>query len=327
MGGGEAKARSEELTRGLRKEFGLDQVEAEFVALVGRNGGLCLVGQVAAWFQARKLAASPMAVSRWISGLHDKLGAAFAVFSLQREGTRSVQVHQFVGRRLYRELEMEGSRWRRPAEKDATLVEIKRRLVRVGAVLARWWYPWLGSVEASVSWCDALGIDRAALPQTRYGTGGKKQPSYFPDRSPHAAEGNLCVFVCPLVVEERDESRGLRKWGRAYAPLWQALGRVGVQTTVVVARSAETLSVPVADVMSGWEASAESHRAVRGIWFDTQLDYVLAGNAPAVLEAHGGAEGVARRRRELAAAIEEARSEVGRGVAKTEELVLEEVPA
>ena len=51
-----------------------------------------------------------MAVSRWISGLHDKLGAAFAVFSLQREGTRSVQVHQFVGRRLYRELEMEGSR-------------------------------------------------------------------------------------------------------------------------------------------------------------------------------------------------------------------------
>ena len=70
-----------------------------------------------------------------------------------------------------------------------------------------------------------------------------------------------------------------------------------------------------------------AYRAVRGIWFDRQLDYVLAGNAPAVLEAHGGPEGVARRRRELAAAIEEARAEVGRGVAKTEELVLEEVPA
>ncbi len=327
MGGGEAKTRSEELTRGLRKEFGLDQVEADFVELVGRNGGLCLVGQVAAWRRARKLAASPMAVSRWIGGLHDKLGAGFATFPLEREGNRSVRVHQFVGRRLYRELEMEGSRWRRPAEKDAPPVEIKRRLVRVGAVLARWWYPWLGSVEASVSWCDALGIDRAVLPQTRYGTHGKKKPSYFPDRSPHAAEGNLCLFVCPLVVEERDERRGLRKWGRSYAPLWQALGRVGVQTTVVVARSAETVSVPVADVMSGWKASTESHRAVRGIWFDTQHDYVLAGNALAVLEAHGGPEGVARRRRELAAAIEAARTAVGRGVAKTEELVLEEVPA
>ncbi len=268
-----------------------------------------------------------MAVSRWVSGLHGKLGAAFAVFSLQQEGTRSVQVHQFVGRKLYRELGMENSRSRLPAEKAATLVEVKRRLVRVGAVLARWWYPWLGSVAASVAWCDALGIDRAVLPQTHYGKGGKKKPSYFPDRSSHAADGNHCFFVCPLVVEEQDESRGLQKWGRSYAPLWQALGRVGVQTTVVVARSAETLSVPVADVMSGWEASAGSHRAVRGIWFDTQLDYVLAGNPPAVLEAHGGPEGVARRRRELAAAIEEARAEVGPGVAKTEELVLEEVPA
>ena len=325
--GGEVQARSAEMAGRLRKEFGLDQVEAEFVVLVGRNGGVCLVGQVAAWCRARKLAASSMAVSRWVNGLRDKLGAGFTTFALGRESARSVQVHQFLGRKVYTELGMEESRWRRPAEKNATLVEIKRRLVSVGAVLARWWYPWLGSVEASVSWCDALGIDRAVLPQTRYGTGGKKKPSYFPDRSPHAADGNVFLCVCPLVVEERDESRGLRKWGRSYAPLWQALGRVGVQTTVVVARSAETLSVPVADVMSGWEASAESHRAVRGIWFDTQLDYVLGGNAPAVLEAHGGAEGVARQRRELAAAIEEARTEVGRGVAKTEELVLEEVPA
>ncbi len=325
--GGEVQARSAEMAGRLRKEFGLDQVEAEFVVLVGRNGGVCLVGQVAAWCRARKLAASSMAVSRWVNGLRDKLGAGFTTFALGRESARSVQVHQFLGRKVYTELGMEESRWRRPAEKNATLVEIKRRLVSVGAVLARWWYPWLGSVEASVSWCDALGIDRAVLPQTRYGTGGKKKPSYFPDRSPHAADGNVFLCVCPLVVEERDESRGLRKWGRSYAPLWQALGRVGVQTTIVVARSAETLSVPVADVMSGWEASAESHRAVRGIWFDTQLDYVLGGNAPAVLETHGGAEGVARRRRELAAAIEEARTEVGRGVAKTEELVLEEVPA
>ena len=327
MRGGEAKARSEAMAVRLRERFGLEQAEAEFAVLVGRNGGLCLAGQVAAWCRARKLAASPMAVSRWVNSLRDKLGAGFTTFALEREGRRSVQVHQFLGRKVYRELGMENSRWRYSAEKKATLVEIKRRLVSVGAVLARWWYPWLGSVEASVSWCDALGIDRAALPQTRYGTRGKERPSYFPDRSPHAADGNLSLFVCPLVVEERDESRGLRKWGRSYAPLWQALGRVGVQTTVVVARSAETLSVPVADVMSRWEASAESHRAVRGIWFDTQLDYVLAGNAPAVLEAHGGAEGVAGRRRELAAAIEEARTEVGRGVAKTEELVLEEVPS
>ena len=166
-------------------------------------------------------------------------------------------------------------------------MEVKRRLVSVGAVLSRWWYPWLGSVEASVGWCDGLGIDRAVLPQSRYGTRGKEKPSYFPDRSPHAAEGNICVFVYPLVVEERDESRGLRKWGRSYAPLWQALGRVGVQTTVVVARSAQTLSVPVADVMSGWEASGESHRAVRGIWFDTQLDYVLRGT-PRRLERTAG---------------------------------------
>ena len=327
MGSGEAKARSEEMAGRLRERFGLDQVEAEFVVLVGRNGGLCLASQAETWRAQRGLPAARRTAFRWITGLHGKLGAAFTSFSLEREGTRSVQVHQFLGRKVYAELGMKESRWRRPAEKYATLVEIKRRLVSVGVVLSRWRYPWLGSVEASVTWCDALGIDRAALPQTRYGTGGKKKPSYFPDRSPHAAEGNLCLFVCPLVVEERDGSRALRKWGRSYAPLWQALGRVGVQTTVVVARSAQTLSVPVADIMNGWEASGESQRAVRGIWFDTQLDYVLGGNAPSVIEAHGGAEGVARRRRELAAAIEAARTEVGRGVARTEELALEEVPA
>ncbi len=317
---GEAQARSEELAGRLREKFGLDQVEAEFVVLVGRNGGLCLASQAGAWRAQRGLPAARRTASRWIAGLHGKLGAAFRSFSLEREGTRSVQVHQCLGRKVYTELGMEESRWRRPAEKDATHVEIKRRLVSVGAVLARWWYPWLGSVEASVAWCDALGIDRAVLPQSRHG-------ACFPDRSPLAAEGNVFLCVCPLVVEERDESRGLRKWGRSYAPLWQALGRVGVQTTVLVARSVETLSVPVADVMSGWEASAESDRAVRGIWFDRQLDYVLGGNAPTVLEAQGGVEGVAGRRRELAAAIEEARAEVGPGVARTEELALEEVPA
>ena len=327
MESGEARARAEEMAGRLREKFGLDQVEAEFVVLVGRSGGMFIQRQAEVWRGGRALPAAGPTVWRWINGLRDKLGAGLTTFTLEREGARSVQVHQFVGRKVYAELGMDDSRWRRAAEKEATLVEIKRRLVSVGAVLSRWWYPWLGTVEASVGWCDALGIDRAVLPQTRYGTGGKKKPSYFADRSPHAAEGNLCLFVCPLVVEERDESRGLRKWGRSYAPLWQALGRVGVQTTVVVARSAQTLSVPVADVMSGWEASGDSHRAVRGIWFDTQLDYVLAGNAPAVLEAHGGPEGVARRRRELAAAIEAARTEVVRGVAKTEELVLEEVPA
>ena len=327
MGSGEAKARSEELARGLRKEFGLDQVEAEFAVLVGRNGGLFLTDQVDTWRRSRELPDTGTNARRWIGSLGDKLGSAsLKKFSLEREGTRRVEVRQFVGRRLYRELGMENSRSRLLAHGTSTIVEVKRRLVSVGAVLARWWYPWLGSVEASVSWCDALGIDRAVLPN-RYGKGGKKKPSYFPDRSPHAAEGNRCLFVYPLVVEQRDESRGLRKWGESYAPLWQALGRVGVETTVVVARSAETLWVPVADVTSDWEVSAESHRAVRGIWLDSQLDYVLAGNPPAALEAHGGAEGVARRRRELAVAIEEARSAVGRGVAKTEELVLEEVPA
>ena len=337
MESGEARARSEEMAGRLRERFGLDQEEAEFVVLVGRSGGVCLVRQAESWCRGRGLPAARRTAFRWVAGLHDKLGTAFETLPLQREGTRSVEVHQLVGKSVYRELGMKNSRWRYPAEKKATLVEIKQRLVRVGAVLSRWWYPWLGTVEASVGWCDALGIDRGVLPQKGYRarregvpldeTAARERPSYFPDRSPHAAGGNVSVFVYPLVVEGRDETEGLRKWCRSYAPLWQALGRVGVQTTVVVARSAQTLSVPVADVMSGWEASADTHRAVRGIWFDTQLDYVLAGNAPAVLEAHGGPEGVARRRRELAAEIEEARSEVGRGVAKTEELVLEEVPA
>ena len=328
MRGGEALARSKAMAGRIQEKFGIDQDEAEFVVLVGRNGGLFLSSQVEAWRGGRGLSVARNTVWRWISGFREKLGAAaMTTFSLEREGTRGVQVHQFLGRKLYRELEMEESRARRLATKESTLVEIKRRLVSVGAVLARWWYPWLGSVEASVGWCEALGIEPGVLPQTRYGVSGSGRPSYFPDRSPHAADGNLCLFVCPLVVEGKDESEGLRKWGRSYAPLWRALGRVGVQTTVVVARSAQTLSVPVADVLSGWEASGDSHRAVRGIWFDTQLDYVLAGNAPAVVDAHGGPEGVARRRRELAEAIEVARSAVGSGVAKTEELALEEVPA
>ena len=316
--------RAEELTRGLQEKFGLDEVEAEFVVLAARGGGLFLASQVGLWLRVHHLAASDRTVSRWIHNLRKKLD--LLTLDVQGEGPRR-WVHQFVGKRLYGELGMENTRWRHPAEKNATLVEIKRRLVSVGAVLSRWRYPWLGTAQASVGWCDGLGIDRAVLPQTRYGKGGKKRPSYFPDRSPHAADGNHSLFVYPLVLEGRDETEGLRKWCRSYAPLWQALGRAGVQTTAVVARSAQTLSVPVADVLSGWEMSTESHRAVRGIWFDRQEDCMLAGNSPEVLETYGGPEGVARRRRELAAAIEEARAEVVRGVWRTEELILEEVPA
>ena len=326
-GSGEAQARRDEMVSRLREKFAVDEVEAGFVVLVGRSGGLFLVNQVGLWLRARGLPASAMTLSRWIHNLGGKLDAGLGSFALRREGTRSVQVHQFVGKKIYGAFGMENTRWRYPAEKNATLVEIKRRLVSVGAVLSRCGYPWLGTAQASLVWCDGLGIDRAVLPQTRYGKGGKRRPSYFADRSPHAADGNHSLFVYPLVVEERDETQGLRKWCQSYAPLWQALGRAGVQTTAVVARSAQTLSVPVADVLSGWEMSTESHRTVRGIWFDRQEDCMLAGNDPSVLETYGGPEGAARRRRELAAAIEEARAEVGPGVWKTEELVLEEVPA
>ena len=322
--GGEALAPSEELTRRLREEFTLDQVEAEFIVLVGRSGGLFLASQVGLWLRVHRLAASDRTVSRWIHGLRKKLDLSPLV--VPGEGSRR-WVYQFVGTRLYGELGMENSRWRHPAEKNATLVEIKRRLVSVGAVLSRWWYPWLGTAQASVAWCEALGIDRAVLPQSRRGAKGKDSPNYFPDRFPHAADGKASLFVYPLVVEERDETAGLQKWRRSYTPLWEARGRAGIETTAVVARSAQTLSVPVADVLSGWEMPADSRRAVRDIWFDTKLDDVLGGNAPTVIEAHGGPEGAARRRRELAASIEEARAEVAPGVWKTEELVLEEVPA
>ena len=316
---GTAQVRSRELTDRLRDKFRLDRLEAEFVVLVGRNGGLCLVSQVEAWRGQRGLPATESTAIRWLHGLHDKLGEAFTTFRLEREGARSVQVHQFVGRKLYRELGMEASRWRRRAEMWSTPVEIKRRLVGVGAVLGRWWYPWLGSAEASVAWCDALGIDRAVLPQTRYRLTDKERPIYFPDRSPHAGDGSLCLFVCPLAVQGRAERESLGKWGRSYAPLWEALGRVGVQTAVVVAGCAQTLMVPVAELLRDWEAFGESRYAVRGIWFDTQVDYALAGNAPAVLEARGESEGVEPgvatwRRRAV-------RVGVGLGVAKTEQLV------
>ena len=322
-----AQARRDEMVGRLREKFAVDEVEGEFVVLVGRNGGMFVADQVDTWRRARGFPDTGTNVWRWIASLGERLDTGLKKFPLKLEGVRGVEVYQLLGRKIYRELEMENSRARLPVENNATLVEIKRRLVRVGAVLSRWWYPWLGSAEASVAWCKALSIDRAVLPHTRYGTAGKDRPSYFADRSPHAAEGSHSLFVYPLVLEGRDETRGLEKWCRSYAPLWEALGRAGVTTTAVVARSAETLSVPVADVLRGWEMSDESHRAVQGIRFDTDLDCVLAGNYPAVIESHGGPEGVARRRRELAAAIKEARAGVGPGVTRTEELVLEEVPA
>ena len=331
MMGREAQARSDELAARLGKEFGLDRVEAEFVVLVGRSGGMFIQRQAEVWREGRALPAAGPTVWRWINGPSRQIGRGVRQLSLWSARARvSVQVHQFVGRKVYAELGMDEHPLRACAadEGRSTIVEIKRRLVSVGAVLARWWYPWLGSVEASVSWCDALGIDRAVLPQTRYGTGGKKKPELL--RGPLPARRGGQPLSLRLPAGRRGEGReqgGSASGAEATPPSGRPWAAWGVHTTVVVARSAQTLSVPVADVMSGWEASGESHRAVRGIWFDTQLDYVLAGNAPAVLEAHGGPEGVARRRRELAEAIEAARTEVVRGVAKTEELVLEEVPA
>ena len=297
---GTARARSRELAGRLRERFGLNGLEAEFVVLVGRNGGLCLTGQVEAWCDRRGLPATQRRAIKWIHGLHEKLGAAFAIFPLEREGAHSVRVHQFVGRKLYREPGMEASRWRRAAERWSTPADIKRRLVSVGAVVARWWYPWLGSAEASVAWCDALGIDRAVLPQSRYRFGGQASRIYFPDRAPHAADESLYLFVCPLAVEDGDENESFGNWWRSYSPMWGGLARAGVRTAVVVARSAQPLSVPVAEPLRDWGSVRQELPSGPGIWFDAQLDYVLAGSTPAALEGGGGREdaqpGVATRR-------------------------------
>ena len=145
-------------------------------------------------------------------------------------------------------------------------------------------------------------------------------------RMPPTATSSSCV--CPLVVEERDENRGLRKWGRSYTPLWQALGRVGVQTTVVVARSA-------ADPVGAGGGRDERLGGVRrepprGPWH--LVRYAARLRARRATPPRCSRRTAARRASPAGAASwrrpsrRRARKWV-RGVAKTEELVLEEVPA
>ena len=72
------QARSAEMTGRLREKFGLDHVEADFVVLVGRNGGLCLAGSGGCVVPGPQVGSIRvrMAVSRWVNGLRDKLGPA-----------------------------------------------------------------------------------------------------------------------------------------------------------------------------------------------------------------------------------------------------------
>ena len=77
MKGGEALARSKAMAGRIQEKFGLDQDDAEFVVLVGRNGGLFLADQADTWRRARGLRTTGTNIWRWIKGVRDKLGAAF----------------------------------------------------------------------------------------------------------------------------------------------------------------------------------------------------------------------------------------------------------
>ena len=309
------------------EEAGFTPRAALFVALVVLAGGVFVRG-----FAARWIGDGDGRRGRTDRFLDTDVSAAWArAFrrdkGLVHERTHSSVVYHFRGKGLYRAVGAENSRYRRQLELE-DWPRVVGRVLKAWAALSAPAWPWVFSVDAQLAVSDSLGVPRSVLPTRVYGV-GKQQASYFPDRPLMALAGDRLVLVRPYVEDDLvDNTSSLRTWWRHYSPFVEAVGGAGVQVSLRLVRPAGAPNDPgVDELLALWEAEGSAVEAVRDIWFGRQEVLRLEGGHPRVVEAYGGAEGVAERIGTLEARMAERRGEVVRGVADSEIWQAEELPS
>ena len=173
------------------------------------------------------------------------------------------------GRGLYRALGVEHIRHRRFGS-DAVVF---RRLLSLDYVLERPELPWLATEHDKLAHFEALGIERATLPQRLYSGAVTKTRRYFYLKLPLAADDREALFV--YADPGLETTSQLHHWGAMHDALWTQLRALGIAVHVAVAtRSAVAqlaYDVALAKWLPGASESDALHEGEREL-----LDTILA---------------------------------------------------
>ena len=206
-------------------------------------------------------------------------------------GDRRSRLCRIWSREVYRALEVEHIRHRRPAA-GAALV---RRLLSLDYVVDHLREPWLPTEGEKVDAFEALGISRDLLPRRDYHGETSVRRAYFPGKFPLALDEEQATFVYPDGGDAT--ASGLRTWGESHLSSWAALRELGRKVRVVVASRAHRNLTRAERVLWRWLRGGGDPRAVEAE--RERLDAAIGKLDLEVLAEYGDLNGALARLSEL----------------------------
>ncbi len=194
------------------------------------------------------------------------------------------------GRRIYKALGAGDHRRRRITSPEVMM----RRLLALDYVLEHPRLPWLPTEADRVAAFEALGIERALLPQRVYrGTlGGLRR--FFPLGLPIALDTERAVFV--YAEPGHGTATALRSWGAKHGDLWKALWDLGlkIEAVAVVRRWQEDRRA--GRVLASWTRYPRPSESDEGTQRDlARIEQAIIGGDVPVLDESGGLQAALNR--------------------------------
>ena len=273
------------------QELGFKAEDAEWIALVALHSGVFLRSQYGRFVGGEGGAVRKRALRLAADLRRRGLAVDSDVSGVGR-------VCHLTSRTVYRALGAEHIRHRREAAAGTLL----RRLLSLDSVLVDLGSPWLPTEPEKVEAFEALGIPRQVLPKRVYGSrkrGRTERP--FGWKMPIAFGDGVARFVfADIGGETHDE---LLSWGAEHAPLWAALGPLGMRVEAAAVCLSDHRLPESRRVLEGW---AKQGIRVHGAGMcEAQLDELtraeaaLASLDEAAMGGWGGLNGTIKRGAEL----------------------------
>ena len=196
---------------------------ARWLALVALHGGLFLRSQYAA-FHGCSEATARRFVARLIAG---NWARQFPI--ADERGGRSPLVCHLTARAIYRELDIEHTRYRRRTSEHNRW----RRLLCFDYIIEHPTLNWLPTQQDKVEYFqETLGVDTVSLPRQAYtARSGPRTARYFPARLAIHTARHLVTFLYPCATG-RDVIRW-PYWVSSMDPLWAGIRAKGTAIHVV----------------------------------------------------------------------------------------------
>ncbi len=267
--------------------------DAEWIALVCLHSGAFTRAQYSAFIGT----AHRKAAERLVTGL---VAQEWATEELWEDvglgqapaGDRRSRLCRIWSREVYRALEVEHIRHRRPAA-GAALV---RRLLSLDYVVDHLDMPWLPTEGEKVDAFEALGISRDLLPRRDYRSETGVRRAHFPGKFPLAVDDEQATtFVYPDGGDAT--ASGLRTWGESHLSLWAALRELGRKVRVVVVSRAHRALTRAERILGRWLRGGGDPRAVEAE--RERLDAAIGNLDLEVLAEYGDLNGALARLAEL----------------------------